>query len=120
MKSDPSEYKQIIEKLLEKTRQRRVEWEKAFSNSFQCTVGSVDGSSFSFRISASSDGEPLSLSMFDESNNAIFRATANDLPTSPEEEYTSQAIEALYDLARRQALKVEVKLELASTLLDRV
>jgi hypothetical protein len=120
MKSDPSEYKQIIEKLLEKTRQRRVEWEKAFANSFKCTVGSEDGSFFSFRISAGSDTEPLSLYMSDEANNTIFRATSNDLPTSPEEEETSQMLEELYDLARRQALKVEQKLELASSLLDRV
>jgi hypothetical protein len=120
MKSDPSEYKQIIKKLLEKTRQRRVEWEKAFSNSFQCTVGSEDGGFFSFRISAGSDNEPLSLSMLDESHNTIFRATSNDLPTSPEEEENSQMIEELYELARRQALKIEQKLELASILLDRV
>lgn len=119
MKSDPSEYKNIIEKLLEKTRQRRVDWEQAFSSSFKCAVGSGDGGSFSFTIS-SSDDEPLSLRMSDESHNTIFRVTSNDLPTSPEEEEISQMIEELYELARRQALKVDQKLELASSLLDRV
>jgi hypothetical protein len=120
MKTDSSEYTEIVVKLLEKTRQRRVAWEKAFSNSFRCNVGSGDGGSFSFTISGSSEAEPVSLRMSDESNNTIFRATSNDLPTSPEEEQTSQMIEELYELARRQALKVEQKLELASSLLDRV
>lgn len=119
MKSDPSEYKNIIEKLLEKTRQKRVDWEQAFSRSFRSTVGSGDGSSFSFTISRSDD-EALSLRMSDESHNTIFVVTANDLPTSREEEEVSQMIEDLYELARRQALKVEQKLELASSLLDRV
>ncbi len=123
MKSDPSEYKEIVRKLLDKTRQQRVAWEQAFSSSFRCNVGSGEGGNFSFTISANSEpgaGESLWLRMSDESNNTIFRVTTNDLPTSPEEEETSQMIEELYDLARRQALKIEQKLELASTLLDRV
>lgn len=120
MKSDPLEYKEIVQKLLSKTRERRVDWEKVFSNSFQCTVGSEGGNSFSFVISGSSDSGPLSLRMSDESRNTIFAATANDLPTSPEEEELSMMLEEIYELARRQALKVDEKLELASTLLDRV
>jgi hypothetical protein len=44
----------------------------------------------------------------------------NDLPTSPEEEEASTMIVELYDLARRQVLKIDQKLVLASTLLDRV
>jgi hypothetical protein len=120
MKSDPAEYKDIIKKLLEKTRQRKVEWEQAFSNSFQCTLPAGDTDSFSFAVSANSETELLTLRMSDQQRNTIFFVTSNDLPTSPEEEEVSQMIEEIYDLARRQALKVEQKLVLASTLLDRV
>jgi hypothetical protein len=120
MKSEPSEYEDIIKKLLEKTRQRKVEWEKAFSNSFQCTLAAGDTGSFSFTVSADSETERLTLRMSDDNHNIIFRAVSNDLPTSPEEEEISQMIEEIYDLARRQALKIEQKLVLASTLLDRV
>jgi hypothetical protein len=58
--------------------------------------------------------------MTDQGGSQIFRIEANDLPTSPEEEETSTMIEELYDLARRQVLKIDQKLVLASTLLDRV
>jgi hypothetical protein len=120
MKSDPAEYKDIIRKLLEKTRQRKVDWEKTFSSSFQCTLAAGDTGSFSFTVSANSETESLTLRMSDENRNTIFAATSNDLPTSPDEEEVSQMIEEIYDLARRQALKIEQKLVLASTLLDRV
>lgn len=118
MKSDPAEYKEIIEKLLEKTRQRKVEWEQAFSNSFQCTVASPNTDSFLFTVFADEGGQALRMS--DQDRNTIFFVRSNDLPTSPEEEEVSQMIEEIYDRARRQALKIEQKLELASTLLDRV
>jgi hypothetical protein len=123
VKSDPSEYKEVLRKLLEKTRQRRVDWKQAFSSSFRCDVGPGDEGSFSFTVSGGfppGGGEVLSLEMSDEAHNTIFSVTSNDLPTSPEEEETSQMIEELYELARRQALKIEQKLELASSLLDRV
>jgi hypothetical protein len=120
MKSDAAEYKEIIKKLLEKTRQRKVEWEQAFSNSFQCSLAAGDTDSFSFTVSADSETERLTLRMSDQKRNTIFFASSNDLPTSPEEEEVSKMIEEIYDLARRQALKIEQKLVLASTLLDRV
>jgi hypothetical protein len=125
MKSDPAEYKEIIKKLLEKTRQRKVEWEQTSSSGFRCTLASGDADSFSFTISYSfqsygSQTESFTLLMSDRSGNTIFAATSNDLPISPEEEEVSKMIEEMYDLARRQALKIEQKLGLASTLLDRV
>jgi hypothetical protein len=50
MKSDPSEYKSIIETLHEKTRQRRVEWEQDIPDSFRCKLGSEHDDSFSFML----------------------------------------------------------------------
>ena len=125
MKSDPAEYKDIIKKLLEKTRQGKVVWEQASSSGFQCTLASGDADSFFFTISDSPLAysppvEAFTLRMSDRSGHTIFAATSNDLPTSPEEEEASKMIEEIYDLARRQALKIEQKLVLASTLLDRV
>jgi hypothetical protein len=58
--------------------------------------------------------------MWDKADNEIFCVASNDPPTSPEEEGASQMIEEIYDLARRQALKIEQKLVLALTLLNRV
>ncbi len=133
MKSDPSEYKAIIEKLIEKTRQRRVEWREDLGrHSFSCTLANgtatpasiiarpgsdkaIEG--FSFAIS-SYDSQVV-LVMKDGTDCEIFRVVANDLPTSPEEEDVFLLLEELHELARRQALRVEQKLELASSLLDR-
>ncbi|HZW79596.1 MAG TPA: hypothetical protein VFF50_03905 [Candidatus Deferrimicrobiaceae bacterium] len=128
MKSDPSEYKDVIRKLLEKTRQRKVEWEQVFSSSFRCTlpptIPSGDSDSFHFTISYSAgsnfESEAFTLRMLDQGENVIFEAEANDLPTSSEEEEVSQMLKEIYERARRQALKIERKIELASTLLDRV
>jgi hypothetical protein len=135
MKSNQSEYKDIIKKLLEKTRQGRVEWmtELGSNNSFRYAMGASERSrsiiarpdeeegNFSFTVTPSetNDSCPI-LTMWDYSGNEIFRAVSNDLPTSPEEEEMSQMIGEIYELARRQALKIEQKLVWASTLLDRV
>jgi len=128
MKADPSEQNEIIRKLLEKTRQGRVHWEQANASgevqylgsreTFRCSLGPEGPNSFSFEVGH--DTIQGWLSMTDQGGSQIFRVEANDLPTSPEEEETSTMIEELYDLARRQVLKIDQKLVLASTLLDRV
>jgi hypothetical protein len=133
VKSDPSEYKGIIKKLLEKTREGRVGWvEDAFNhNSFSYSVGEpkdrnriiarpTEPDAFSFTVASGGTDGMLSLTMRDQSEHEIFRAEADDLPTSPDEAEISTLLEELYDLARRQALKIEQKLEVAATLLDRV
>ncbi|HKN70439.1 MAG TPA: hypothetical protein VJX30_05395 [Terriglobales bacterium] len=139
MKADHIEYKDIIKKLLEKTRQGRVEWTTEVGrNSFRSTIGAPETrnalaaragiarpneeeKNFSFTVTTSrADDSCPTLIMWDHSNNEIFRVMSNDLPTSPEEEEVSQMIDEIYELARRQALKIEQKLEWASTLLDRV
>jgi hypothetical protein len=129
MKSDPSEQNEIIKKLLDKTRQGRVHWEQSSAafgevryvdcrETFRCKLGSDSADSFSFEVGH--DNVQAWLSMTDQRGSQIFRVEANDLPTSPEEEEASTMIVELYDLARRQVLKIDQKLVLASTLLDRV
>jgi hypothetical protein len=125
MKPDPAEYKGVIRKLLDKTRQGKVQWEQGdFTNSFRCSLPSSDADSFYFLVSHSSgsnfEPEAFRLRMSDQRENVILAASANDLPTSSQEEELSQMIEEIYELARRQALKIEQKLDLASTLLDRI
>jgi hypothetical protein len=123
MKSDPVEYKEVIKKLLEKTRQRKVDWEQAYLSSFRCTLpGGPESFHFTISYAAGSnfEAEAFTLRMSDQGENIIFEASTNDLPTSPAEEEVSQMIEEIYDLARRQALRVEHKLEQASALLDQV
>ncbi len=123
MKSDPAEYKEVIKKLLEKTRQRKVDWEQAYLSSFRCTLpGGPESFHFTISHAVGSNFEPeaFTLRMSDQGENIIFEASTNDLPTSPAEEEVSQMIEEIYDLARRQALRVEHKLEQASAILDQV
>jgi hypothetical protein len=130
VKTDPSDYKNMVMKLLEKTREKRVQWEAAGSQfgaikyfdapeSFRSDLGPEGPDSFSFVVSTADRDSSRSLSMKDQAGNLIFSVASNDLPTSPEEEAISDMIEELYQLARKQALKVEQKLDLASNLLDR-
>jgi hypothetical protein len=123
VKSDPNEYKEVIRKLLEKTRQRKVDWEQAYLSSFRCTLpGGPESFFFTISHAAGSnfEAETFTLRMSDQGENTIFEVSTNDLPTSPAEEEVSQMIAEIYDLARRQALRVEHKLEQASALLDQV
>lgn len=130
MKSDATEYTPIIRKLLEKTRQGRVEWSAGLPrNSFTCSLGGAatlgtihpNNERFWFTIEKLGiEGYRQLLTMRDQAENQIFQVESNDLPTSSQEEETSVLLDELYDLARRQALKVEQKLEVVSTLLDRV
>lgn len=123
MKSDPTEYKAVIKKLLDKSRQRKVDWEQAYPSSFRCTLtGGPESFYFIISFSGSSnfEAEAFTLRMSDQAENIIFEVGTNDLPTSPAEEEISQMIQEIYELARRQALRVELKLEQASALLDQV
>jgi len=123
VKSDPNEYRDVIKKLLEKTRQRKVDWEQAYSSAFRCALpGCSEPFYFTISYAAGSNFDPqaFTLRMSDQAENVIFEASTNDLPTSSAEEEVSQMIEEIYDLARRQALRVEHKLEQVSSLLDQV
>jgi len=57
--------------------------------------------------------------MKDATGNELFRVEATDLPASRQEEESSSLIYELYDLAHKQALRVDEKLGLAASLLDR-
>ena len=127
MKADVTQYRALVKKLVEKTRQGRVHWERpntfgetryASGESFKCDLGSEGPDSFSFEVGR--DGSQRWLLMTDKGRNEIFHIYSNDLPTSPDEEDMSTMIEELYDLARWQALNIGQKLGVAATLLDQV
>lgn len=123
MISNPFEYLPIINKLLERTREGRVQWQGALGT-FYCKLGTDDASILKFTLSSAATRD-ISLDarflvMEDVKGNELFRIESNDLPTTAAEEALSSAINELYELARRQALKVGEKLELASSLLDSV
>ena len=124
MMSDFGKFKEIVEKLRDRTRRGRVQWETLYGG-FRSTVGDTSRPNqqyFTFTLETVGQGsEPVrSFSMLDEKGHEILRVISNDLPTSAEEEETSTLLNELYEMARRQALKVDEKLESASTLLDRV
>lgn len=124
MKSDLVEYSPIVRKLLERTKQGRVQWQGGLG-AFSCTLGSEKKeNSLEFTLSTAATSlinyDVRFLVMTDVNGNELFRVEASDLPTSPQEEEMSGLIYELYDLARKQALKVDEKLGLASNLLDRV
>lgn len=122
MKSNFSEYRPIIQKLLEKTRQGRVQWQGGLG-AFSCVVGSENENFVKFTLSTTStrdiNYDVRFLVMDDAKGNQLFRVESNDLPTSPEEEEISNLIDELYELARHQALRVDERLGNALTMLDR-
>jgi hypothetical protein len=123
MKSDATDYLPVIKKLLERTKQGRVRWQGELG-AFSCALlggKAEDTLEFTLSTVASSNinYDVRFLVMADAKGNELFRVEASDLPTSPREEEISSLINELYDLARRQALRVDEKLDLASSLLDR-
>ena len=123
MKSNRSEYLPVIQKLLERTQQGRVHWQGGLGT-FYCSLGWERESTLKFTLSSIAtqdiNHDTRFLVMEDIHGNELFRVESNDLPTSAEEEAISNLVNQLYDLARREALKVDEKLELASSLLDQV
>jgi hypothetical protein len=122
MKSNLAEYLPIIRKLLERTKQGRVQWEGGLG-SFRCKIGSEGENALRFTLSVRSTPNinyDRRFLVMEDQKDELFRIESNDLPTSVEEDEASIMIDELYELARHQALKVDEKLEQASTLLDRV
>jgi|SRR5208282_4340343 hypothetical protein len=123
MKSIPSEYMPVVEKLLDKTREQRVRWEQASKNSFRSAVGSEDGHALVFTLTKTvaqtvDNSVVISLQMEDQGEKQEI-AVSNDLPTTVEEERISDMVEELYRLARHQTLKIDGKIDEVLALLDR-
>jgi hypothetical protein len=117
--SNTEEWLPIISKLLRKTEERKLDWEPE-QDGFRCTVRDI-ADSFDFFLSTAGTGlsRTIFINMTDPQGRSIISANSTALPTSPEEETMSDALESLYELARRQVLKVDERIKLVSDLLDR-
>lgn len=104
----------IAAKLLQKTREGKIIWEPSLFGGFRCSLGG----NFEFVISQP-QSEGVFLNMLDNTGNSILNGESTSLPTSSEEETFSETMKKLYELARRQALRVDEKVRIASELLDR-
>jgi len=81
MKPNSSEYLPVIQKLLEKTRQGRVQWQGALGT-FSCSVGSEGNNLVKFTLSTTATRDisydVRFLVMDDANGNELFRVESND------------------------------------------
>jgi hypothetical protein len=119
--SEFTEYLPIVIKLLERTREQKLEWQVQGVDRFECVLNESRQSAFKFSLSAieSRGGPSVFLYMFDSSGHQIFVINSLGLPTNPEEEKLSDTLVDLYRHVRRKALKIDEKLRMAEDLLDK-
>jgi hypothetical protein len=116
------EYTPLIDKLLEKTRQRKVEWKGTYeSSTFICVL---EGE-YSFEIEKgkySSGSWFRRLTMRDKEAEEVFvmRAVDPGAATSMENDELFATLEELYNRARTVALNIDRKVEAASNILDKI
>ena|SRR2546426_1983194 len=113
--NEVTEYSQVIEKLLERSREGKVPWD-------QGTVGfHANVKSYEFRIFESEDQEDVTvtLEMLDDRGAEIFKVRLTDDPaTLGRHRQSVSALKEIYELARRKALNVEEKVSDVSNFLD--
>jgi hypothetical protein len=117
-----AEFLPLITKLLEKTRERKVEWKGTYeSTTFICAL---EGE-YSFEIEkgkTSSGTAYRRLTMKDGEQLEVFIETAY-LPTqntSMENDNLYEILDAVYESARRVALDIDKKVSDVSKLLDKI
>jgi hypothetical protein len=110
------EYEPIIRKLLEKSEQGRLNWEKTGWGSFRCTL---EGQ-YTFNARKTDDG--FRLSMDDSQGDEMFSIIAEEAVVydDPEKEKLYSTLRDLYELARKKALNVDEKIAIAAGLLDKI
>lgn len=123
---EPLDYKNILRKLIEKTREGRVEWQKEGSF-FSCELNKQ----YEFRVWKNEDEYVLRMSDIDRG--AAFGSPIGPNPilleiygeeeiyySDPEKKEKFEMISDLYELARRKALNIPSKLSKLEELLDRI
>ncbi len=107
------DYEPIIRKLLEKSEEGRLAWEKR-NWPFVCTI---DGQ-YTFEVAR--DGDTYSLTMKDSMGEDIFSVSREQevVYREPKDKELLGMLRDLYELARRKALNVDEKLATVSALLD--
>jgi len=110
------DYEPIVTKLLEKSREGRLNWEKDPLGQFACRI---EGE-YVFTSKTTEDG--YGLTMEDSEGNVIFSITAEQdvVFAEPKQEELFNMLRDIYQLARKKALNVDEKIATAAGLLDRV
>jgi len=112
--AEPLNYNDIIDQLNEATEQKKVKWEPVFSeNAFLCVLKGE----FTFKIGAFQyqGEERVFLAMTDKENTEVFRIveTAAFGPLG-------MKLSALHELARRDAVGVDEKIDAAKSILKNI
>ena len=124
---EPLDYQKILRKLLEKTKENRVDWHDQGGAYFRCELDKR----YEFRVGKNDEGYVLRMSDIDAGSGIGSRIGPDPilLEIDVEEEiYYSDPLEKekfellsdLYELARRKALNVPEKLSKLEELLDRI
>jgi hypothetical protein len=110
------EYEPIVSKLLEKSGQGRLNWEKRVAGGFSCTI---EGQ-YTFRALKNDDG--YRLTMVDSAGDVMFSLTGEEaiVYDDPEKERLFNTLRDIYELARKKALNVDEKIASAAGLLDKI
>lgn len=109
------DYEPIITKLIEKSEQGRLAWEKR-DWPFVCTVDDQ------YTFESARDGDTYHLTMKDKAGEVIFTVSAEEevVFRNREKMELLKKLRDVYELARRKAFNVDEKLASVSTLLDRI
>jgi len=115
------EYEPVVTKLLEKSRQGRVNWERRGVKNgwrqFECTI---EGQ-YTFSL-ARTDDEGYELAMRDSERDIIFSVKSGSaiVYRDAKEAELASTLRDLYELVRKRALNVDEKIATATGLLDRI
>jgi hypothetical protein len=112
---DPLKTEPIILKLLEKTREGRVDWGR-WSGGYRC---SLDDEYFFFVRKVE---DTFLLSMYDRLDNEIFQETAREevYYGDPRDEVRVEMFRDLFELARRRAVNAGEKIANAFSTLEKI
>ncbi|MGA3165317.1 MAG: hypothetical protein ABSF14_04280 [Terriglobia bacterium] len=110
------EYEPIVRKLLEKSEEGRLNWEKKRWGGFSCTIEEQ----YTFNAVKTADG--YQLTMMDSQGDEMFSIAGEEAVVydDPKKEELFTTLRDLYELARKKALNVDEKIATAAGLLDKV
>jgi len=109
------EYEPIVMKLLEKSEQGRLNWERGMGGFF-CKIERQ----YTFASTETDDG--YELTMVDSAGDVIFSITGERaiVYDDPKKEELFNMLRDIYELARKKALNVDEKIATATGLLDKI
>ena len=110
------EYEPVVTKLLEKSQQGRLNWEKRGWREFACEI---EGQ-YTFASTETEDG--YGLTMKDSFGDVIFSISSEEaiVYDDPKKEELFNMLRDLHELARKKALNVDEKIATATGLLDKI